>query len=64
MFICRLGGFAVPKTDEKKMQEAIEALAQLNFEQLLVMQANLSEHVMNCYQLHAMKNRSGAEKAH
>jgi hypothetical protein len=36
--------------DEKKaMQDAIAAIARLNFFQLLVIQNNLSEHILNCY---------------
>lgn len=47
------------KTDETKMKEAVDALMQLNFHQLLVMQANLSEHVLNCYNYHASKHQDG-----
>lgn len=43
------------KTDEKKMTDAISALMELNFHQLLIMQANLSEHILNTYEYHARR---------
>jgi hypothetical protein len=49
--------------DEKKMTDAMNAIAKLSWSQLLALQANLADHVLGCYQQHLMK-RLAQENEH
>jgi len=40
---------------EKAMKDALDAVSRLTFRQLLILSANLTEHISNCFSYHEMK---------
>jgi hypothetical protein len=46
------------RTEKQKaddMQNAVDAVARLSWDQLLILQRNLSEHILNCYDMAEMR---------
>jgi len=48
---------------EKAMQDALEAVSRLTYRQLIVLQANLSDHILQCYNYAEMRKAQEADKA-
>jgi hypothetical protein len=38
----------LPKTRDQNLEDALTAVTQLDFRQLVVFQASLAEHILNC----------------
>lgn len=45
---------------DKAMLDFVNACTRLNFEQLLIAQANLSEHINNCFQYNILRKEHPA----
>ena len=46
----------MPINHDKAMTDALDAVSRLTFRQLLILSANLTEHISNVFSYHEMKN--------
>lgn len=49
----------MPINQEKAMQDTLECVAKLTFKQLVILQANLGAHILECYNYAELKKRQG-----
>lgn len=49
----------MPINHEKAMQDALEAVSKLTFKQLVILQANLSNHLLECFNYAELQQRQG-----
>jgi len=52
----------MPINHQKALEDALDALSRLTYRQLIVLQANLSDHILQCYN-YAELQKSEADKA-